>query len=109
MTIVLFILVTALMLIIDISGAILSIISLLLIAFNCYLSAYISTQHDRNNGILQGLKCGAINYLFIVTLSLLIGNFSFTEMLPIKLCLCIFFGVLGGVVGVNTKKTNLKM
>lgn len=97
------------MLWVDIPDGLLTLIAVLIIVFNCYLSAYISTQHDRNNGIAQGLKCGIINFIMILLVSLILGNFSFSKTFALKLILCIFFGTIGGIVGVNTKKTNIKM
>lgn len=97
------------MLWVDIPDGLLTLIAVLIIVFNCYLSAYISTQHDRNNGIVQGLKCGIINFIMILLVSLILGNFSFSNTFALKLILCIFSGAIGGIVGVNTKKTNIKM
>lgn len=97
------------MLWVDIPDGLLTLIAVLIIVFNCYLSAYISTQHDRNNGIVQGLKCGIINFIMILLVSLILGNFSFGNAFAPKLILCIFSGAIGGIVGVNTKKTNIKM
>lgn len=97
------------MLWVDIPDGLLTLIAVLIIVFNCFLSAYISTQHDRNNGIVQGLKCGIINFIMILLVSLILGIFSFSKAFALKLILCIFSGAIGGIVGVNTKKTNIKM
>lgn len=108
-TLLIFMVVCACMLFVDFSDILVIIIAFLLIGFNSYLGAYISTQHCRNNGIVQGLECGAVNFTLIVTLAVVVGNYNVSDLIFLKLLTCLLCGLIGGAVGVNTKKTYVKM
>lgn len=108
-TSIIFVIVACSMLLLDITDYFLSLICFGLIAFNSFLGAYISTQHDRNNGIVQGLKCSAVNFIIIVTLAVVVGSSEISFLLLLKLLTCLFCGAVGGAVGINTNKTHIKM
>lgn len=109
LTSMMFVIVACSMLFVDVTDYFLSLICFGLIAFNSYLGAYISTQHYRNNGIVQGLKCGVLNFVLIVVLTVVVGSGEISFLLLLKLLTCLLFGAVGGAVGVNTNKTHIKM
>lgn len=109
LTSMIFVLVACSMLLVDITDYFLSLICFGLLAFNSYLGAYISTQHYRNNGIVQGLKCGMLNFVMIVVLTVAVGSKKVSFLLLLKLLTCLLCGAVGGAVGVNTNKTHIKM
>lgn len=91
----------------DIPEKYILILSALILAAAAYISAYRSTQLYRSKGLIQGLLCGAAVFLTALFLSVLSGSFGFGELTAIKAVLCIIFGAVGGVKGINTKKTKL--
>lgn len=95
------------MLYIDFSDELLSYISIALLGVLCYLSSYFSTQIKRTKGLLQGILCGGLIFVLMFILSVLSGNLSISEQLPIKAVVCLTFGIIGGVKGINTKHTKL--
>lgn len=98
--------ISILMIYIDISDNSLQIISIIILSICCYLSAYFSTQIKRTKGLVQGITCAILIFGVFLILSLIINGFSFSEMLIRKLIVCFVFGIIGGIIGINTKKTN---
>lgn len=92
----------------DLQDLIISAISFLIISLACYFSAYFSTQIYRKNGLFQGLMCGLGVFALLFIISLLGHKVQLTAMIFIKLILCIFFGAIGGIKGVNTRKTKAR-
>ena len=92
----------------DISDGLLSAVSVLVLGISSYSAAYISTQICRSKGLLQGILCGVTVFLLTLLVSLLAHEFSFTDLTVVKAIACLIAGVVGGIMGVNTKKTNLK-
>ena len=82
------------------------LISYLIISVKAYSFAYIQTQIKREFGYLIGLKCGILSYISYFIIAILL-NLKFSGNLIIKLVICIVFGVLGGIIGVNSNKTKL--
>lgn len=105
----LFISVACIMLLVDVSDSLLLFVTIALVGFNSYLSAYISTQFDRNNGIIQGIECGILCFASVVVAAVATAGFDITSLILVKLLICLACGSVGGVVGVNTKKTSVKM
>ncbi len=71
-----------------------------------YAAAYASTQTVRNKGLVQGAILGGL-FLIITVLLGLIFNGLVSESCLIKAGACFVAGILGGVIGVNTRKTKL--
>ncbi len=93
------------MLYIDLPQIVIEAISYIIIALFCYESAYKSTQTLRNKGLVQGLICGVMVYIILFLCSILFLNFEITISAIAKLVVCILLGAIGGIRGVNTKKT----
>ena len=100
--------ISAVQLFVDISDDLLSIVSVAVLATVSYASAYISTQLYRSKGLLQGVLCGSVVFALVLSASIITHNFRFTDLTVIKGTVCIIAGAVGGVKGINTKKTNLK-
>lgn len=72
-----------------------------------YLSSYSATQKYREKGAIQGIAIGlAISLILLITT--LILNKGISEFYVTKLIYCIISSLLGGIVGVNTRKTKVK-
>ena len=97
--------ISALMLFVDIPEDILSKLSVVLISFLSYASAYFSTQIKRTKGLSQGLLCGSTAFVFIFILGLISKNISLSELMPTKMLACVVCGIIGGIKGINTKHT----
>lgn len=91
----------------DISDSTAQFVSIAIIALSVYFSAYFSTQLKRSKGLLQGLICGIAAFLILLIVSVLSGNLSFGDMALKKAAVCIISGAVGGIRGINTKKTKL--
>ncbi len=92
----------------DLPDFIISAISFLIISLACYFSAFISTRICRKNGLFQGFICGLGIFVLLFIISLLGHKAQLTAMIFIKFILCIFSGVIGGIKGVNTRKTKVR-
>ena len=92
----------------DLPNFIISAISFLIISLACYFSAYFSTQIYRKNGLFQGLMCGLGVFALLFIISLLGHKSQLSTMVFVKLLLCIVFGAIGGIKGVNTRKTKAR-
>lgn len=92
----------------DISDELIIAASVLVLGISAYASAYISTQICRTKGLIQGVLCGVSVFLLTLLVSLLAHEFSFTDLTVVKAIACLIAGAVGGIMGVNTKKTNLK-
>lgn len=58
----------------------------------------------RRNGLKTGLLCGLLFSVLPIVFSLIFSEFE-GIMLPVKLIMCILFGMVGGVAGVNADET----
>ena len=76
-----------------------------MLGFLCFLSAYFSTQIKRSKGLLQGVVSATVIYILAVALSLMFDKFIMSELVIIKLIVCVVCGISGGIKGVNTKHT----
>lgn len=93
---------------VDFSDSLLDLISVLILCAASFSSGWFSTQLKRTKGLLQGFLCGSVLFLGIFIISFAAGKFEFRDMTIVKGAVCLVFGILGGVTGVNTKKTKLR-
>ena len=89
----------------DIPDGILTAASCAVMGGAAYAAGYTATQQKRSRGLIQGALCGAGIYIFALILSIASGLCEFSDMSAIKAAVCLIFGIIGGVKGVNTKKT----
>lgn len=89
----------------DIPDGILGVISVVIITLAAFSASFYSTQRCRQNGLKQGILCGAVLFLMLCILSLMFAQCRFSEWTAIKAAACFIAGALGGVWGINTKKT----
>ncbi len=85
-----------------ISGAVVVMLS----AF-CYICAYRSTQICRRGGIKQGAISGGIAALPILVISSISCGYV-SDYCLVKISACLIFGIIGGIRGINTKRTKEK-
>lgn len=91
---------------IDINERLLGVVSVMIVSVSSYVSAYTSTQLCRTKGLIQGILCATTLYILLFAITLFRGEISVETFSPSKLIFCLIFGVVGGVKGINTKKTD---
>lgn len=75
-------------------------LSLVALGAGCLLSGFICGRVKKRQGLLLGVKCGAIMLALCFTGSLISGNFSGNEIVS-KVITLLVTGCTGGVLGVN--------
>ncbi len=74
--------------------------AVLAMAIGSYFCGRTAGIMRRRGGLKTGLLCGLLFPVLPILLSLIFRQFS-GVMLPVKLILCVAFGIVGGVAGVN--------
>lgn len=77
-----------------------AVIALIIGSFVCGRTAGIIRRRD---GLKTGALCGFMFTCPTLLLTLIFGG-GFTVILPVKLLLCIAFGTVGGISGVNREE-----
>lgn len=78
---------------------------IIITAINLLIGSSIASRKMKKNGLINGGIIGAIYLLTIYIISSIVsGSFSMNLKSIIMIAVGILFGVLGGIVGVNTKK-----
>lgn len=88
----------------DIADEIVSIAGTLILSIGCYLASYVSTQIVRNKGLLQGLIVAGIVSAMLLIVCLIV-NRALTFACFEKNVSCTLFSIIGGIKGINTRKT----
>ena len=74
-------------------------------AISLLIGSSVVGRKARKNGLLNGAIIGTIYLLLIYMISSIVGgNFNIGFKSIIMIFVGILFGILGGIVGVNTKK-----
>ena len=74
-------------------------------AISLLTGSTIVSRKVRKNGLLNGAIIGMTYLMMIYLISSIIGGkFNVTFQSIIMICVGIIFGILGGIVGVNTKR-----
>jgi len=88
----------------DISDEIVIIAGTLILSVGCFIASYVSTQIIRNNGLLQGfIISGIVSSLLLVFC--LVVNRALTMTCFEKMVCCTLLSMIGGIKGINTRKT----
>ncbi|MGN0684041.1 MAG: TIGR04086 family membrane protein [Oscillospiraceae bacterium] len=74
--------------------------AVLALAIGSYFCGRTAGILRRRGGLKTGLLCGLLFSVLPVAMSLIFREFA-GVMLPVKLILCVAFGAVGGVAGVN--------
>lgn len=75
--------------------------AVLAMAIGSYFCGRTAGAMRRRGGLKTGLLCGLLFSVPPILLSLIFREFA-GAMLPVKLILCVAFGIVGGVAGVNS-------
>ncbi len=89
----------------DISDRTVSTLVLVLSAISVFLAALILAKNIDSRGLLNGLLLGAVYFLVLVAVSAIVcGSVSFESGNILRCVSALAAGMLGGVMGINTKK-----
>ena len=89
----------------DISDRTVSTLVLILSALSVFLGALILAKNIESRGLLNGLLLGCIYFaLLIVVSAVACGSVSFESGNILRCISVLAGGMLGGVMGINTKK-----
>lgn len=69
-----------------------------------FFAGFTAARIVGRKGLLLGLACGALLYVIITLISLAVSPGGFTALSLIKLVIVLLASVIGGVLGVNTRK-----
>ncbi len=82
------------------------ILTLISIAISSFVSGLISAKIYNIKGLILGLVTGLLYFIILTTISLLGNTDNFTYITGLKFLLSVIPSVVGGVVGVNIRKSN---
>lgn len=89
----------------DIPEELLDAASVVILSIAAFSAGYVATQLHRSKGLFQGILCGGSIFALTLILSLTFAEFEFRNIVVVKGIFCVVAGMVGGVKGVNTKKT----
>ncbi len=99
--------VSVLQIFISLPDGIINAAAILTLSLASYISAYSSAQLCRSKGLIQGVICGTVIFFAVFLPGIIMSKDPPTEQSLLKLILCILSGAVGGIKGINTKKTRL--
>lgn len=88
----------------DISTSVVDMTTGLILVAGCWISGYWAAGKKREDGMITGLICGLCIYILLLCASLMY-NPAVTALAIIKLAICALSGAIGGIMGVNVRKT----
>lgn len=91
----------------DMSDEIVHIAGTLILSTGCFMASYVSTQIVRKNGLLQSLMISGMVSAFLLIICI-ISNKAITVACFEKILCCALLSIIGGIKGINTKKTDEK-
>lgn len=88
----------------DISISVVDMVTGLILVAGCWVSGYWAAGKKRENGMITGVICGLCIYILLLCVSLIYDP-AVTALAVIKLAICALSGAIGGIMGVNVRKT----
>ncbi len=96
--------ISVVLLVFNLSKAVIMIAVVVTLFAASYTGGYVSTQICRHGGLVQGLLCGAVLCVIILPASV-VSNGYLSGYCILRLIVCVLGGAIGGIKGINTKKT----
>lgn len=90
---------------IDASDLTLSVMSTVALGTGAYAGGYVSAKRRKRNGLLMGVLCGIFIFLTIMILSAFFSKAVESFSPSAKLVVTLVCAAVGGVVGVNSRKS----
>ena len=79
-------------------------LSILSIVAGCLLAGFLSARILKAGGMLCGLLCGTVIFLFVLGAELLVMGGEVGLLALYKYISCIASGMIGGILGVNQRR-----
>ena len=88
----------------DISDRTVSTVVMILSALSVFFGAVVLAKNIDSRGLLNGLILAALYFLVLMSISFLTGGVSFDSFAALRLISILAAGMLGGILGINSKK-----
>ncbi len=88
----------------DISISAVDMATGLVLVAGCWVAGYWAAGKRREDGMITGVICGLCIYILLLCVSLMYDP-AVTALAIIKLAICTLSGAIGGIMGVNVRKT----
>lgn len=90
---------------IDVPESVVSVVTAAALCIGAYVGGYIGARKNRRNGLLLGIICGAVIFIILFLMSIFFAKSAEGLSGGAKLFLVMLCGSIGGIVGVNSKKS----
>ncbi|MBQ2676647.1 MAG: TIGR04086 family membrane protein [Clostridia bacterium] len=88
----------------DMSDSAAAVMSMISLAVGSLAAGFVASKLFGKNGLFVGVATGAVLFIIVMIVSMLLSSTGFTIQSVIKLVLTLISGAVGGVAGVNLKK-----
>ncbi len=85
----------------DFSQTTITVLSYVILCISTFSGSWIASRLAKSQGMKIGGIIGVIIFLLIFFAGIIVNGFTGNIVLLIKLIICVFSGMLGGIVGVN--------
>ena len=93
----------------DVSDSVIRMLGCLVLAVSCLLGGGICAKHSGVNGLKFGALIGGIVFLSVTLVGVILNGIQMHSIIFVKGLLCLLFGIIGGIWGVNSSaKRKLK-
>ena len=93
----------------DITESLVQILGCVILAGSCLLGGGITAKHSGVNGLKCGAVIGGIVMLIVLFVGVILNGLELHSITPVKALICLLFGMIGGIWGVNSSaKRKLK-
>lgn len=79
-------------------------IALIVMAVGSFVSGYFCTKISRKKGLLLGFLCGVLLFSIVAVFGIMFSNLQFNLAMVTKFLVIVLSAMIGGVLGVNSKK-----
>lgn len=94
---------------IDVSDSVLSVLTSGALCTGAYFGGYTAARRRRQSGLLMGTLCGLMMFGVIFAGSFLFAGIAGGFSGSAKLVMTLVFGAVGGIVGVNSKGNRFRL
>lgn len=84
--------------------AITNIITIILLGIGTFFGGFISSKITGSSGMIVGLITGAVVFLIVTAVGLIMNNDSITILTLIRFFSTLILGGFGGIIGVNQRE-----
>lgn len=108
-TLLLLLIMSALIIVLNISFSLYPIFAVSCLVVGAVICGFCNARLNENNGLIFGLLSSAVMYFIILIVTVILGFNSIGTQLFIKFIIVLLSGAIGGIIGVNNKKSKQKI